>query len=214
MFDSKSKLISYAASQQSIKHPSSNHVVASYVIQYNKRPYNYNDIGEFELQFGVAEHKNPSNSTYNNQNTNGHNILIWPEGLELELTIDDIPSAYPILSQVNRLTPSTISTSLNKTAHLVNQNKLYLMAHVTKSQYLQRGETVISWMGEVLEEMKRNTKNELKEIELILTLELTQSEGYQTTQVMIMPGNFILNDVLSIGQIRKFLHKHEESFYK
>lgn len=212
VFDTHSKLSSFVASQQSIKHPSSNHIVASYVNEYNKRPYNYNDIGEFELQFGASEYRNPSKIDCTHKY--GHKILIWPEGLEIELTANDIPSAYHILSQVNRLNASTVSASLTKTVHLVNQNKLFLMAHVTKSQYLQLGETVISWMGQVLEEMKQNTKKELKDIELILTVELVQSEGYQATQVMMMPGNFILNDALSILQIRKFLHKHAEIFYR
>jgi len=201
--------------QNGVKHPSSKHIISAYANEFNNRPYNYNDVGEFELYLGAGEYRFSSPSSPNaalKQNTSHHKILIWPEGIELELNAKDIPDIYPAISKDHRLTPANLSSYVTKDSFpSSSSNKIILMIHVTKSQYMERGELVIAWLQTAIEEYKlsRPEKN-FKNIEYILTLELMQSAGYLTTQIMAMPGNLVLNDALSLAQIRKFVTKHWE----
>lgn len=207
-----------ANKQYGIKHPSSKHIIAAYASEFNNRPYNYNDVGEFELHFGASEYRSSPSSTpsrsVEEESHRHHKILIWPEGIELELKADEVPGIYPLISQEQRLTSTNLSSIVKKAVnHPITTEKMVFMIHVTKSQYMERGERVMTWLQEALSDLQQ-THHDLrfKAFEFILTLELIQSAGYMTTQIMAMPGNLVLNDALSSKHIAKFVTKHHALF--
>jgi hypothetical protein len=106
---------------KSLKHPSSKHILSRYSSYFfNHSTYNYNIIGEFDVSLCGGEfylppsaksidsgfHGFPSNSI----ESSFHDLLILPEKIMIRnLTDEDIPAIFPMLSCMTHLTLDRLS---------------------------------------------------------------------------------------------------------
>lgn len=181
----------------SISSLSSAHFIAKLVEKYNHRPYNYNDVGEFELVFAPAcfvDEISPTSSTPSQR------VLTFPDSIMAETksaTASSFGALYNQLNKTSLLRPEDLSTDFQTNA----SPEKVILVNLSKEHPWSRAQETISWLKEA-------TKSLSKPTPILLTRDFVNSHAVGKWDILLLPSGERISNLLSSEEVNKFVNKY------
>eukprot|EP01038_Epipyxis_sp_PR26KG_P009081 gene9081-12247_t len=192
-----------AKDDQSIKHPSSNHILAAYA-KYNFEHgiYNFNQLGEFSLNIAAAHNCTIDDSSVENNylSSTYHDILLWPDGIIIhDLQKQHIPYIYNLITKPSFITDEKNIIENCPNCHISNiqQKTAIIVSSVSRTN---SQENVISTL-----DLFRNKLSKEVIAHQIIYLFSSEMRGHRNgSNLMILPSEDcfvtpnkkIINDII------------------
>lgn len=190
------KLVSVPA-DQSISSLSSTHFIAKLVEKYNHRPYNYNDVGEFELVFAPACFVDEASTT---SSMASQRVLAFPDNIVAETqstTASSFGALYNQLNKTSLLRPEDLSTEFQTNA----APEQVILVNLSKEHPWSRAQDTISWLKEA-------TKSLPKPVPILLTRDFVNSHAVGKWDILLLPSGERISNLLSSEEVNKFVGKY------
>lgn len=198
-----------ASQKYPISHPSSAHLITRLVSEYNKRPYNYNDVGEFELIMApVAVY--PLDDTSTSLVSNSPQILVYPDNLLVKLNPFQLNSTLPALYHSFMMSTlldlqsvvNVLGTNSDSNVSKWN-NQILIVVNVSAEHPWQRAANTISWINQSL----LKNKIDLSSVNVLVTRDIVNGAVTGKWQIMCLPTGDRAHNLLSAQEVDRFISR-------
>ena len=172
IYDSSYKYKDYINNMNSLKHPSSSHVIASYAHYiHNNSTYHFNSLGEYSLNVNPAyiisssssssNSSSSSSSSSNSSNSSStHDMILWPDRLHIAgLTKEDIPSIMKLIFKDNSISASSLSSLLPTSCHIKPITNTVIVSSTSNIVNCDNASLILKHFQNIINEEKGNAND-------------------------------------------------------
>jgi hypothetical protein len=169
-----------------LSHPNSKHFVSGFIDRYNQRPYNYNDIGEFELILA------PTIPYQTSQISKSNEVFSFPDKstilFDKNQTVNDV---YPVLADSKPLPENKKQLSLQKKA----------IVHLHKEHHWERAQQLIKWVQSVVPSLTSD--------EIYLAKDIIHGQSLGKWDLLLLPSGQKFVNILSKIDLEKKINNYK-----
>lgn len=185
-----------------ITHPNSEHFVNQLLTLYNKRPYNYNDVGEFELI--IAPTAVYSSKQSNLGKYSDAQILSYPDNINFIFppstpNSHEITKAYGLFMKSVKLQENDASASSVLIQESM-QNPI-IVVNISPEHPWSRAQKTISGIEQSLMKYSKT------DIDIVITRDIVNMSVIGKWEIMVLPFGDRAHNLLTIQEIDRFLSR-------